>query len=222
PLKQHQFDGPRENWLQAEALLREALCELKLPFVEASGEAAFYGPKIDVQMQIGVGSRAKGESIASVQLDFNSGGKFNLSYVDDQGKNVVPWIIHRAPIGSHERMVSLLLERSQGHLPAWLAPIQVAILPVDERHEEHALKLHRSLRAAGIRSEFVRPQGSLSKRLKRLHSLRPFSKLVLGDAELLSGDPSWKLSLRDGEHSCRPKDLVSFVRLLVQAPWGDY
>jgi threonyl-tRNA synthetase len=219
PVRADQFEGSQELWLRAEAILREALCELKLPFVEAIGEAAFYGPKIDVQMQIGVGSQAKGESVASVQLDFNSGRKFDLSYVDEHGKNVVPWIVHRAPIGSHERMVSLLLERSQGHFPGWLAPIQVAIVPVDERHEEHARKVYLSLRSVGIRSEFVRPQGSLRKRMKRLHQLRPFSKLVLGDAELLSGDPSWRLSLRDGEHSCRPKDLVSFVRLLVQAPW---
>lgn len=222
PLRADQFEGSQEIWLRAEAILREALCELKLPFVEAIGEAAFYGPKIDVQMQIGVGSQVKSESVASVQLDFNSGQKFNLSYVDDQGKAVVPWIIHRAPIGSHERMVSLLLERSQGHFPGWLAPIQVAIVPISERHEEQALKAHLSLRSVGIRSEFVRPHGSLAKRMKRLHQLRPFSKLVLGDAELFSGNPSWRLSLRDGEHSCRPKDLVSFVRLLVQAPWGDY
>jgi threonyl-tRNA synthetase len=219
--KKELFEGPPEQWFKSESILRSALCELELPFVEAVGEAAFYGPKIDVQMLIGMGPSQRSESIASVQLDFNSGQKFDLKYVDENGMNAVPWIVHRAPLGSHERMVSLLLEQSQGQLPGWLAPIQLAIVPVDGRHEEHARKVHLNLVSNGVRSEFIQPLGSLGKRMKMLHRKRPFAKLVLGDEELFASSDKvcWNLALRKGEHAIRPNELISFVRLLVKPPW---
>ncbi|MBN8539306.1 MAG: threonine--tRNA ligase [Deltaproteobacteria bacterium] len=223
PAKQELFEGPPEQWKRAEAVLRSALCELELPFVESIGEAAFYGPKIDVQMPIGIEPSVRSESIASVQLDFNSGEKFDLKYVDRDGLKAVPWVVHRAPLGSHERMVSLLLEQSQGHFPGWLAPIQIAIVPVDARHEDHARKVHRNLVSGGIRSEIIQPIGSLGKRMKMLHRKRPFAKLVLGDEELLAqpSEVSWRVVLMEGAHVVRRNDLVSFVRLLVKPPWVD-
>jgi threonyl-tRNA synthetase len=223
PSKQELFEGLPELWQNSESILRSALCELELPFVEAVGEAAFYGPKIDVQISIGIGPSQRSESIASVQLDFNSAKKFDLKYVDKDGNNAVPWIVHRAPLGSHERMVSLLLEQSQGHFPGWLAPIQIAIVPVDVRHEEHARKIHQNLVSSGVRSEFVQPNGSLGKRMKMLHRKRPFAKLVLGDDELFASSDKvcWQIALRDGSHVLRPNDLISFVRLLVKPPWVD-
>lgn len=218
-----QFEGSVFDWVNAERILREALLELELPFVEESGEAAFYGPKIDVQMQIGVEEQAKYESIASVQLDFNSGRKFGLKFQDENGDSAVPWVIHRAPLGSHERIVSLLLERCQGHFSGWLAPIQLAVLPVELRHLDRARVLHQSLRSRGIRSELVHPNGSLSKRMKVLHRLRPFAKLVLGDAELMpiESEVLWRLDLREGSHQVRPAQIVPFLEGLIRPAWQE-
>ncbi len=223
PAGPEKFEGPLEEWKESESILRSALCELELPFVEALGEAAFYGPKIDVQMQIGIGEQARSESIASVQLDFNSGRKFGLKYVNAFGAGAVPWVIHRAPLGSHERFVAMLLESRQGYLEGWLAPMQVAVVPVDMRHEPQAAEVHRLLRSAGIRSELVRPIGSLGKRMKHLRRRRPFAKLVLGDNELIEpvAHRSWKLELREGSHSVGAGKLVSFLRELVRPPWQE-
>ncbi|MBL7670229.1 MAG: hypothetical protein JNM39_07060 [Bdellovibrionaceae bacterium] len=111
--------------MKCEDLLRQVLIEKNLPFVEVDGEAAFYGPKIDVQMKVGP---AEEESIASVQLDFNSAKKFDLNYIASSGEFERLWIIHRAPLGSHERFVSLLLEFYDGQLPGWLRPFAKVVI----------------------------------------------------------------------------------------------
>jgi threonyl-tRNA synthetase len=181
-----------EEWLRGEAILREALIEKGLPFFEADGEAAFYGPKIDVQMRLASGSE---ESVASVQLDFLSGERFDLEFVSSGGEKIRPWIIHRAPLGSHERFVSLLLEYYDGQLPGWLCPVQVYLIPVSEGEFEEAKALSSELVALGVRAVIDSSGGSLAKRIRAAHLQRPFAKLVIGKGELSSGQ--YKLALRD-------------------------
>ncbi len=192
PKLKAQYDGSSESWSEGESILRKCLLDRNLPFFEAVGEAAFYGPKIDVQMKLGQGAE---ESIASVQLDFNGAEKFDLSFISRVGKKVKPWIIHRAPLGSHERFVALLLEYYDGRLPGWLCPVQVYLLPVDENHIEVADRLAQKLFSNGIRAQVDRNAGSLSKRLKFAHKLRPFSKVVIGPKEISS--LAYSLELRD-------------------------
>ena len=193
-LSKHDSSRPPEgrHWLAAEALLREALIEKGLPFFEAEGEAAFYGPKIDVQMKLASGQE---ESIASVQLDFLSGERFGLAFVSNSGEKIQPWIIHRAPLGSHERFVSLLLEYYEGQLPGWLSPVQLFIIPVSEREHEAALKMAAEFLSRGIRVQVDSSGGSLSKRIRFAHRLRPFAKMILGKSELESG--ILKINFRD-------------------------
>lgn len=136
------FDGKPEHWQEAEEILKQCLLEKNLPFFEAIGEAAFYGPKIDVQMKMNNGIE---ESIASVQLDFNSAEKFDLGFISGSGESQRPWIVHRAPLGSHERFVALLLEYFDGVLPGWLSPVQIYILPVGDEALAHANQLSEKL-----------------------------------------------------------------------------
>ena len=167
-------------WSVGEELLRMALRECGLSYVEAVGEAAFYGPKIDVQMRLADGRE---ESIASLQLDLFSADRFGLEFVSSSGERRRPWIIHRAPLGSHERFVAILLEMSAGRLPGWLAPVQLAILPMNEAECSLAEALAADLHQNGVRVLVDRGGGSLGKRLRELHKLRPLARVVLGQKE---------------------------------------
>lgn len=207
------FDGSAELWERAQDILRSSLQKMNLPFFEAEGEAAFYGPKIDVQMPMGAGGE---ESIASVQLDFNSGEKFHLSYINRQGQLVRPWVVHRAPLGSHERFVALLLEYFQGQLPGWLSPVQVYLLPIGEEQMSFAQALRDQLVKHDIRVQIDLNAGSLSKRILFAHRLRPFSKIVLGAKEVLSGKV--EVQLRDGKEAMPVSELAHYYGGLLRGP----
>lgn len=188
------FQGEEKDWAVAEHILRQALEMRGLDYFEATGEAAFYGPKIDVQMKMGSGHE---ESIASTQLDFNSAERFDLFYAAKSGLPQRPWIIHRAPMGTHERFVALLLEFYDGQLPGWLSPIQVMIFPVSETERDCAEKIYSDFIKAGIRAKVDENQGSLSKRILFGHRFRPFSKLIVGRQEESKG--VFSLQLRNGQ-----------------------
>lgn len=208
-----EFDGPKDLWLQSEEILKQALVKLDLPFFEADGEAAFYGPKIDVQMKMQSGQE---ESIASVQLDFMSPERFDLSFINSSGQNERPWIVHRAPLGSHERFVAMLLEYYQGQLPGWLAPIQVDLIPVSDREKVFAHQLRDELREQGIRVVVDESEGSLSKRILFAHQLRPFSKIVIGPKELSSGEV--QLQLRDENLNSKISNLGAEILKRIGIP----
>lgn len=184
PSRPEEFHGSAKDWNVAEEILRGAMKDLGLSYFEAPGEAAFYGPKIDIQFGLGDGRE---ESIASVQLDFNSGAKFDLEVVNSKGAREVPWIVHRAPMGSFERIVAILLEHYQGRLPGWLSPIQLAILPVSAELDEAAFKLAESLSSVARVRVLRAGSGSLGLRLRECHRLRPYMHLVLGKREIESG-----------------------------------
>lgn len=213
PERASDFDGPRALWNHCEDILRQCLIKKNLSFFEAKGEAAFYGPKIDVQMQMGQGSE---ESIASIQLDFNSAEKFNLNYVASSGRNEKPWVIHRAPLGSHERFIALLLEYYDGQLPGWLCPIQVYVLPVDEKQFSYANDLAEMLHANGIRVYVDQNSGSLSKRILFSHKLRPFIKVVIGAKEVSS--EQLMLQLRNDKQVVHSSELVNYLKIALVSP----
>jgi threonyl-tRNA synthetase len=208
-----EFDGSSELWLQAEEILRQCLIDKQLPYFEVEGEAAFYGPKIDVQMKMGAGEE---ESVASVQLDFNSAEKFDLNFVARSGQNQKPWIIHRAPLGSHERFVALLLEYYQGQLPGWLCPVQVYLLAVNDNQAPFVNELAQKLLAENIRVKVDANSGSLSKRILFAHKLRPFSKIIIGPKEASSGQ--LELQLRDGNKRVEAINLAKHLKELVEGP----
>lgn len=179
-----QYVGADEVWLRAEQHLRAALRELELDHVEAPGEAAFYGPKIDVQV---LDANGQEETLSTVQVDYNQPERFGLSYVDDSGRKRCPVMIHRGLLSSMERMTALLIERYQGRMPTWLAPVQVRVLPVSpDRHGAAAARLRGALSAAGVRTE-IAERGSLGARVRESRLARASYVAVIGDDEEAAG-----------------------------------
>ena len=188
------FLGAAARWEGAETALREAAVAVlaeegaglagKGPaLVDAPGEAAFYGPKLDLQVRDGRGHE---ESIATVQLDFNQPERFGLSYTGPDGSRQPAVMIHRGTVGSMERVTASLLERYQGRLPLWLAPVQVCVLPVSEDQDEPARRLAGALISAGLRPR-LETSGSLGARVRSGRQRRDHLIAVVGKAEAGAG-----------------------------------
>jgi threonyl-tRNA synthetase len=175
--------GDDEQWRTAEAQLREALDDAGLAYEVAPGEAAFYGPKIDVQV---TDRRGREETLSTVQVDNNQPERFGLSYTGEDGRKHRPVMVHRGLLSSMERLTAILLETSAGRLPTWLAPVQVRVLPVGEQHAGPARELAAELSAAGIRA-VVDDRGSLPARVREAHERRDAYVAVVGDAEVAAG-----------------------------------
>jgi threonyl-tRNA synthetase len=139
-----------ELWLETEELVRNVLIETGVPFVEVKGEGAFYGPKIDVQIWSTIGREF---TLATNQVDFAQPRSFNLSFTNKENEAEIPLIIHRAPLGTHERFIGFLLEHYAGKFPVWLAPLQVKVLPISDKFMEYAKAVETRLRKAGVRVE---------------------------------------------------------------------
>jgi threonyl-tRNA synthetase len=177
------FLGTGEQWRAAEAALREAAAGLSVPLTDAPGEAAFYGPKLDLQVRDG---RGQEETIATVQADFSQPERFGLVYDAADGSRPHVVMIHRGTVGSMERVTAALLEHYQGRLPLWLAPVQVCVLPVGPRQDAAARRLADALLAAGLRSR-LELGGSLGARIRHARRRRDHLIAVLGEAEEAAG-----------------------------------
>jgi threonyl-tRNA synthetase len=187
-----------ELWRRATALLRQVLDESGVEYEEAEGEAAFYGPKIDVQIADPAGRES---TLSTVQIDFHQPARFDLHYIGADGAKHRPVMVHRSIIGSVERAVAHLIEAHGGAFPAWLAPVQLAVLPVAEEQVERAAAVVREARALGLRAELAAPdQGTLGARI-RAARLVPY-QAVIGDREAEAGLAA--VRLRDGR---RPEPL---------------
>jgi threonyl-tRNA synthetase len=179
-----QYLGNDQQWASAQDQLREALRSLDIEFVEADGEAAFYGPKIDLQV---ADAKGREETLSTVQLDFNQPARFGLEYTGADGRKHRPVMIHRGLLSSMERMVALLVERYQGRLPPWLAPVQVSVLPIEQdRHHAAAVEVRDQLLANGVRARIL-DDGSLGARIRVARQHRDAYLAVIGDAELEAG-----------------------------------
>jgi threonyl-tRNA synthetase len=178
--KEKYIDEP-ENWKHAEDALRKALQKLKVPFYEAKDEAAFYGPKIDVQFKNVYGRE---ETMSTVQLDFAAKKRFNLQYDDENGKkNSDVFVIHRAPLSTHERFIAFLIEHFKGKFPLWLSPVQAIILPIADRHVPYAEEVAKKMRDAKIRVEVDKRAESTPKKVRDAQLERVNYILVVGDKE---------------------------------------
>lgn len=173
-----------EKWAWAENILREVLIESGLPFEEEAGEAAFYGPKIDIQIE---SVNGREESASTVQLDFISAERFDLSFINEAGEKERPMILHRAPLGSHERMVALLVELYQGALPLWLSPEQVVIVPLADRHAAAAEEVRSMLHNAFLRVRVDERVESLQRKLAEAWQSKACYVVVIGDREVEEG-----------------------------------
>ena len=179
--------GSLVQWEQAEQALRaaahEVLRERELPLLEAEGEAAFYGPKLDLQVRDGRGHE---ETIATVQLDFNQPERFDLTYIAADGTRQRVVMIHRGTVGAMERVVAALLEQYQGRLPLWLAPVQVCVMPVGPAEDSPARALLDDLHQAGLRAR-IETEGTLGARIRASRQRRDCLIAVIGPAEAAEG-----------------------------------
>ena len=172
-------------WDGAEQALREVLQNQDVKFVEAENEAAFYGPKIDVQMR---DVRGVENTAFTVQYDFLAPGKFELSYTDSDGeKKLCSSVIHRSSIGAIERIMAFLIEKYEGAFPLWLAPVQVKVIPVRENHNEYAEKIHKMLIENGVRSELDTEDANLGTKVRDAKTNKMPYWIVLGDKEVEAG-----------------------------------
>ena len=185
-------------WETAESQLREILKELNIDFYEAEGEAAFYGPKIDIQIKTALNHDV---TIPTCQLDFALPERFELEYVDQNGQKQRPVVIHRAILGSSDRFISFLLEETKGNLPVWLSPVQVKILTIADRHIEYAEKLEEKLERMGIRVELDSREEKMGYKIREAQLQKIPYMLVVGDNEINEG----KVSVRNRQS----RELVS-------------
>ncbi|MFO1020519.1 MAG: threonine--tRNA ligase [Planctomycetales bacterium] len=147
--KSDKYVGSEENWKRAEQSLRNVLTDMKLPFSEQEGEAAFYGPKADFMVRDCIGREWQ---LGTVQLDYNLPERFQLEYIGQDNKPHRPVMIHRAPFGSMERFVGVLIEHFAGAFPLWLAPEQVRVMPISEKFDDYARDVEQEFRKAGFRA----------------------------------------------------------------------
>jgi len=173
-----------QMWETAENALRQALDELGLNYTAVRGEAAFYGPKLDVEVRDCLGREW---TVSTVQLDFLMAHRFDLDYTGEDGKPHRPVIIHRAPIGSFERMMGFLIEHYAGAFPLWLAPVQVAVLPIADRHNEYGAQVRQRLTDAGFRAELDARRETLGYRIRYHQTHKTPYMLILGDKECEGG-----------------------------------
>ncbi len=180
PTNKQKYSKNLGLWEKSEEFLREALDEMKVKYVEAKDEAAFYGPKIDVQMK---NIHGKEETISTVQLDFYLPDRFKLEYIDETGKKKQPVMIHRALLGSMERFIGFLLEKTGGELPLWLVPVQAKILPISQKVSSYAQQVSDTLAKAKIRFELDSSDETIGKRIRQAELEKAPLILVVGERE---------------------------------------
>lgn len=203
------YFGNDELWEKSENELREVLKEMDVEFYEAEGEAAFYGPKLDVQVKSALGHDV---TLSTIQLDYQLPERFELTYVDENGDKVRPVVIHRAILGSLDRFVAFLLEETKGNLPLWLAPTQVQVIPVKlEYHDEYAKEVVAKLRKAHFRVNNDNRDEKLGYRIREAQLKKIPYQLVLGDNERDNGTVTYR---KHGEKKQTTVNFEEFVELL--------
>ena len=181
----HKYFDDDEMWDKAESQLREILTELGLDFYEAEGEAAFYGPKLDVQLKSAIGHDV---TVSTCQLDFLLPQRFELEYIGEDGKAHRPVVIHRAILGTLDRFMAFLIEETKGAFPTWLAPVQVKVLPISDKHLEYANKVKEALQDKEIRVEVDDRAEKIGYKIREAQLQKVPYMLVVGDKEQEEGE----------------------------------
>ncbi|MGS0473502.1 threonine--tRNA ligase [Bacillus pretiosus] len=198
-----------EMWEKAQGMLKEAMDEMGLDYYEAEGEAAFYGPKLDVQVRTALG---KDETLSTVQLDFLLPERFELSYVGEDGKQHRPVVIHRGVVSTMERFVAFLIEEYKGAFPTWLAPVQAQVIPVSPQvHLDYAKKVQDELRRAGIRVELDTREEKIGYKIREAQMQKIPYMLVVGDNEVTENGVNVR---KYGEQKSETIALDAFVDMI--------
>ena len=213
PANKEKYVNNPEMWELGERVLREAMDSLGLRYEEAIGEAAFYGPKLDIQLADVMGHE---ETYSTIQVDFHLPSQFDLSYVAPDGKRHRPVMIHRAIVSTMERMVSYLIELYAGAFPVWLAPVQAAVLPITDRQIDYANRVLAKLREAGIRATIDDRKEKVNLKIREAQLQKVPFMLVIGEREAEAGAVSVR-NRRHGDQGVRPvEEFVSDIARLVR------
>jgi threonyl-tRNA synthetase len=195
-----------ELWMETEEMVRQVLIESNIPFVEVPDEGAFYGPKIDVQIWSAIGREF---TLATNQVDFAQGRRFNLSYTNRDNQAETPLIIHRAPLGTHERFIGFLLEHYAGKFPLWLAPVQVKLLPISDKFNDYARQVNQQLLSMGIRSEVDERGEKIGKKIRDTELMRVPYMLIIGEKEQNEGAVSVRRQGKGDMGQCSVSELLT-------------
>lgn len=195
PNNKEKYIGTEEQWEEVQGRMRQILDDLKLDYTEAEGEAAFYGPKLDIQIRNVFG---KEDTLITIQIDFQLAEKFGMVYIDRDGQKKYPYVIHRTSIGCYERTLALLIEKYAGALPTWIAPVQVKVLPIVDKHHDYARQVAGKLQDAGIRAEVDYRNEKIGYKIREAQMEKVPYMLVLGDKEAENGQVAVR-SRKDGD-----------------------
>ncbi len=184
PNNREKYIGTNEQWDEAQGIMKKILDNLEIPYKVGVGEAAFYGPKLDIQIK---NVHGKEDTLITIQIDQLLAEKFGMEYTDRDGQKKNPYIIHRTSIGCYERTLALLIEKYAGAFPLWLAPNQVTVLPVSNTYDEYAEKVVSALRAVGIRCELDNRNEKIGYRIREAKMSKVPYMLILGEREANEG-----------------------------------
>jgi threonyl-tRNA synthetase len=207
-----QWLGADEEWTKAEAALAAALDARKIEYETIEGEAAFYGPKIDFKIEDAIGRLWQ---LGTVQWDFNLPERFELEYIAEDNKPHRPVMVHRALFGSIERFFGVLIEHYAGAFPLWLAPVQVAVLPITDRINEYAEKVAAELRSAGLRVEANLRSEKVGAKIRDAQMQKVPFMLVLGDREMEQGNVAVRERVKGDIGAMSTNDFVEMARGLI-------
>jgi threonyl-tRNA synthetase len=208
PNNTKKYHGNEEMWIKAEKLMRDAVKQVDIPMVEEIGSAAFYGPKIDFIIHSKIGREF---AISTNQIDLFMGQRFGLKYTDKDGVEKTPVIIHRAPLGSHERFIGFLIEHFGGAFPTWLSPVQVKILPISEKHLDYAKEIFKTLRDNKIRVELDERSETLGNKIRTAQNEKVPYMLILGDKEIENNE----VSVRNREGTSSTMQISKFIGIIT-------
>lgn len=198
-----------ELWIETEKMVRDVLISSNIPFEEVQDEAAFYGPKIDIQIYSAIGREF---TLATNQVDFAQGKRFNLKYVNKDNQEEFPIIIHRAPLSTHERFIGFLLEHYAGNFPLWLCPKQIAVLPISDKFMEYAEGVSEILKAAGFRIKLDSRSEKIGRKIRDAEVSKIPYMVVIGEKEVEAGTLSVR---RHGQGDIGSQTIETFKQLLT-------
>jgi threonyl-tRNA synthetase len=196
------YEGTAEQWEHAQSVMGKILDNLGVQYEIGIDEAAFYGPKLDIQYKNVFG---KEDTIVTIQIDMLLAEKFGMEYVDSDGQMKRPYIIHRTSLGCYERTLAYLIERYAGALPTWMAPVQVKVLPIGDEHIDYAYDVKKALEAKGVRVEVDDRNETIGKKIRNAQLEKLPYMLVIGDNEMNDKTVAVR-SRKDGDKGVMPVD----------------
>ncbi len=195
PKDKKKYLGDEKVWEKMQNLMEEILKELKINYKKAVGEAAFYGPKMDLMVK---DSLEKEWQLSTIQVDFNLPERFDLSFVNEKGESERPIMLHRATFGSYERFLAMVIEHFQGVFPVWLSPVQVAIIPISDKHVQYSKKILNELKESGVRVELDDKAGTMQSKVRDATLQKVPFMVIIGDKEISANEISFRT--RGGEN----------------------